>query len=56
LFVVGGCDGISPLNSGEYYNPNTNSWTMVKAPMAYSQLYLVAVAIDNPQYYKALYS
>lgn len=29
LYVVGGSDGISPLDSVESYDPNSNTWTMM---------------------------
>ncbi|XP_060858164.1 kelch-like protein 2 [Metopolophium dirhodum] len=56
LFVVGGFDGASKLNSAEFYRPNTNSWTIVPAPMNASQIYLGAVTIDNPRYFKTFHS
>ena len=33
LYVVGGDDGSSNLHSVEYYNPATDTWTLIKTTM-----------------------
>ncbi|XP_060879866.1 kelch-like protein 2 isoform X2 [Metopolophium dirhodum] len=53
LYVVGGCDKNTPsLDSAEFYNPNTNTWTMVTARLNKSRTFFGVVAIDRSRYFK----
>ncbi|XP_060879864.1 ring canal kelch homolog isoform X2 [Metopolophium dirhodum] len=57
LYVVGGCDKNTPsLDSAEFYNPNTNTWTMVTALLNVSRTFFGAVAIDRSRYFKTKHS
>ncbi|XP_029341664.1 kelch-like protein 2 [Acyrthosiphon pisum] len=49
LYVVGGYDGTSSLNSVEFYNPRTNTWTMVTVPMKDARTSARVVAINRPR-------
>ncbi|XP_003244852.1 kelch-like protein 2 [Acyrthosiphon pisum] len=48
LYAVSGRDGLSMLDSVEFNNPITNTWTMPGASMNVPQCYGGAVAIDRP--------
>ncbi|XP_008181128.1 kelch-like protein 2 isoform X1 [Acyrthosiphon pisum] len=54
LYVVGtrGQNETSTENCTEYYNPKTNTWTMVTASMNYNRNPVGVVAINRPQYLK----
>jgi len=46
LYVVGGRDGISNLDSVEFYNPITNTWSMLEASMHVARYFAGVVAIN----------
>jgi len=48
---VGGDIITSIMNSVEFYNPITNSWTMVTAAMNVARTFAGAVTIDKPPYF-----
>ncbi|XP_029345540.1 kelch-like protein 2 isoform X2 [Acyrthosiphon pisum] len=53
LYVVGGCDkNVPSLDSAEFYNPNTNTWTMVTTRLNKSRTFFGVVAIDRSRYFK----
>ncbi|XP_029345539.1 kelch-like protein 2 isoform X3 [Acyrthosiphon pisum] len=53
LYVVGGSDkDVSSLDSVEFYNPNTNTWTMVTARLNKPRTFFGVVAIDRSRYFK----
>eukprot|EP00102_Acyrthosiphon_pisum_P021158 XP_016658368.1 PREDICTED: kelch-like protein 2 [Acyrthosiphon pisum] len=54
LYVIGtrGQNETSTDNCTEYYNPKTNTWTMVTASMNYNRNPVGVVAINRPQYLK----
>lgn len=40
MYVVGGDDGSSNLHSVEYYNPATDTWTLIKTTMETARRYI----------------
>ena len=48
LYVVGGSDGTTTLNSAEVYNPTTNTWSMLPACMTIGRSCPGIVVIDRP--------
>jgi len=52
LYVIGGNDGSTDLDSVEIYNPITNTWTMITASMNVARANAGVVAIDRPQHFK----
>jgi len=48
---VGGDIITSIIDGVEFYNPNTNSWTMVTASMNVARTLAGVVTIDRPPYF-----
>ena len=48
LYVVGGDDGSSNLQSLESFNPKTEVWTIVQATMSLGRSYTGVCVIDKP--------
>ena len=48
LYVIGGDDGSSNLGSVEYYNPKTDTWTMLPTSMITGRSYAGVCVIDKP--------
>jgi len=48
LYVIGGSDGASTLDSVEFYNPKTNIWTMVTASMNDARFSAGSIVIKRP--------
>ena len=48
LYVIGGDDGSSNLGSVEYYNPKTDTWTMLPTSMMTGRSYAGVCVIDKP--------
>jgi len=48
LYVVGGDDGSSNLSSVEYYNPKSDSWTMLSSCLVIGRSYAGVCVIDRP--------
>ena len=48
LFVIGGDDGSSNLGSVEYYNPKTDTWTLLPSSMTTGRSYAGVCVIDKP--------
>ena len=48
LFVIGGDDGSSNLSSVEFYNPKTDTWTILSSSMATGRSYAGVCVIDKP--------
>lgn len=51
LYVVGGNDGASNLDSVEVYNPNTDSWSWLTASMNTERSFAGVVVINKPQHF-----
>ena len=49
LYVVGGDDGSSNLQSVEFYNPKTDVWIIVPATMSLGRSYTGVCVIDKPE-------
>ena len=47
LYVVGGDDGSCNLVSVEYYNPRTDSWTLLPTTMSTGRSYAGVAVIDK---------
>jgi len=52
LYVMGGFDGSTRLDSMEIYDPNTNTWTMEPFPTSGDEIY-GAVVIDMPSHLRS---
>ena len=48
LFVIGGDDGSSNLSSVEFYNPKTDTWTILSSSMTTGRSYAGVCVIDKP--------
>ena len=48
LYVIGGDDGTSNLQSVEVYNPKTDIWTVLNASMSLGRSYTGVCIIDKP--------
>ena len=48
LYVIGGYDGATHLNSVEVYNPITNSWLMLPSSMAFPRSYFGTAIVNRP--------
>ena len=48
LYVIGGYDGATHLNSVEVYNPITNSWLMLPSSMALPRSYFGTAIVNRP--------
>ena len=49
LYVIGGDDGSSNLQSVEAYSPKTDSWTVLPAAMSLGRSYTGVCVIDKPE-------
>ena len=49
LYVIGGDDGSSNLQSVEAYSPKTDSWTVLPASMSLGRSYTGVCVIDKPE-------
>lgn len=52
LYVIGGDDRTSTFDSVEFYNPNSNTWTMVTTSSNNAQTAAGVVTIDRPHNFK----
>jgi len=52
LYVIGGSYNCYIVDSTEYYNPETNTWTIVTASTNYPHTSGGIVAINMPRHFK----
>jgi len=48
LYVVGGDDGSSNLSSVEFYNPKSDTWTILTSSLTIGRSYAGLAVIDTP--------
>jgi len=51
LYVVGGDDGSSNLHSVEYYNPSSDTWSLISTTMEIGRSYAGVAVIDRPKFF-----